>query len=110
MASIEDRWISRATGERTARYGKGLRYRVHYLDPGGCQRSRSFPDKQKRKADRFAVSVSADVERGTYLDPDAGKITLRKYAEDMWLPSQTFGESTRERVESRLRLHILPNE
>jgi hypothetical protein len=44
-----------------------------------------------------------------FIDPDAGKITLRKYAMEIWLPAQTFGASTRERVESRLRLHVLPD-
>lgn len=115
MASIEDRWLKaarQADGSirlvRTARHGNGKRYRVHYIDPDGRQRSRSFADGEKRKAEQFRVSVSADLARGAYLDPDAGKVTLRKYAEDIWLPAQTFGESTRERIEPRLRLHILP--
>jgi hypothetical protein len=34
-------------------------------------------------------------------------LTLEKFAHK-WLQSQTFDESTREAVESRLRVHILP--
>ena len=60
-------------------------------------------------ADRFKATVEADILRGVFIDPDAGKITLRKYALEIWLPAQTFGPSTRERVESRLRLHIIPD-
>jgi integrase len=115
MASVEDRWyrtVKKPDGttarEQSDRHGKGRRYRVHYTDPDGRQRSESFFDGEKRKADKFARDVSSDVDRGAYIDPDAGTITLRKYAEEIWFPAQTFGPSTRERVETRLRLHILP--
>lgn len=116
MASVEDRWYRSVrmpdgltSREQSDRYGKGMRYRVRYLDPDGHAHSQSFPDGQKRKADKFARDISSDVDRGTYVDPAAGSITLRKYAMEIWLPAQTFGPSTRERVESRLRLHILPD-
>jgi integrase len=116
MAFVEDRWyrtVRRPDGttarEQSARYGKGNRYRVRFLDPDGRERSQSFPDRQKRKADKFARDVSSDVDRGTYTDPAAGSITLRKYALETWLPAQTFGPSTRETIERQLRLHILPD-
>ena len=116
MAFVEDRWYrtfrkpdGTAVRMQSERYGKGNRYRVRYLDPDGRERSQSFPDGQKRKADKFARDVSSDVDRGTYTDPAAGSITLRKYAMEMWLPAQTFGPSTRETVERPLRLHILPD-
>ena len=111
MAFTEDRWVRTvrkpdgSTGrEQSERHGRGLRYRVRYLDPDGRERSRSFADGEKRKADRFARDVSTDVDRGAYVDPAAGSITLRKYAMEMWLPAQTFGPSTRETVERQLRL------
>lgn len=116
MASVEDRWYRNvrkpdgpAGREQSERHGKGLRYRVRYLDPDGHPHSRSFPDGQKRKADKFARDISSDVDRGTYIDPDAGSITLRKYVTEIWLPAQTFGPSTRETIERQLRLHILPD-
>jgi len=114
MASVEDRWyrtVKGPDGTKTSvqsdRYGTGRRYRVHYIDQDGRQRSESFHDGEKRKAEKFAREVSTDVARGVYTDPDAGNITLRRYAMDVWFPAQTFGPSTRERVETRLRLHIL---
>lgn len=110
MASIEDRWFYARPGPggeraRKPRHGTGKRWKVHYDDPEGRQRSESFASRAD--ASRFKTNVEADVLRGQYVDPEAGAITLRRYAEDIWFPMQTFSESTRERVESRLRLHIL---
>jgi len=73
----------------------------------GRQRSESF-DRQVDAA-RFKATAEADLLRGGFIDPDAGKITLRRYATEIWLPAQTFGPSTRETVERQVRLHILPD-
>lgn len=113
MASIEDRWYHARPGPdgkkmKKPRHGTGKRWKVHYTDPDGRQRGESF-DRQVDAA-RFKATVEADVLRGFYVDPAAGDITLRRYALDVWFPAQTFGHSTRERVESRLRLHILGDE
>src|SRR5205814_1925053 len=101
MAHVEDRW------KREGRHGTGKRWRVRYLDPDGKERSRSFD--RKADAERFKDTTAADVRRGTWMDPDAGKITLRKYAEG-WLAGQTQHQaSTRESVEQRLRVHVYPD-
>lgn len=81
------------------------RYDVSYREPDGRQRMKTF--RKRSDADRFKSTVEADVLRGTYLDPDAGRITFKKYAEE-WLKSQTFEPTTREQVESRLRVHVYP--
>ena len=112
MASIEDRWFSAKPGAdgkkaRKPRHGTGKRWKVHYTDPDGRQRSESFD--RRVDAERFKTTVEADILRGVFIDPDAGNITLRKYAMETWLPAQTFGPSTRETVERQLRLHILPD-
>ncbi len=112
ISHIEDRWFRTIAGpagkqvkEPRARNGSGRRWRVRYEDPDGNERSRSF-DK-KAEADAFKTEVDADLRRGTYHDPDAGRISVRKYAED-WLKDQAFDAVTREAVESRMRLHIYP--
>ncbi|MBM0239109.1 hypothetical protein JNW88_21805 [Micromonospora sp. ATA32] len=114
MAHVEDRWfrtVPRPDGKtervKTSLHGRGLRYRVRYIAPDGRERSKSFPDKEKRAAEAFLVSVESDKLRGTYIDPAAGKLTFRQYAEQ-WLAAQTFDESTREATERRLRRHIFP--
>jgi hypothetical protein len=48
--------------------------------------------------------MAADVLRGTYVDPQGGRVTFRQFA-DAWLEAQTFTATTREATELRLRLH-----
>jgi integrase len=52
--------------------------------------------------------VSADIVRGHYIDPDAGKVCFDDYAAQ-WLAAQTFEEGTVEMVELRFRLHVMPH-
>lgn len=94
MASIHKRMVDRSP-----------RYDVSYREPDGRQRRKTF--KRRADAERFVSTVEADVLRGTYLDPDAGRITFKRYADD-WLKSKTFEPTTREQVELRLRLHVYP--
>jgi len=51
--------------------------------------------------------LEAAKDLGTYVDVRAGRVTFEVFAEQ-WLKAQTFDESTREAVASRLRVHILP--
>lgn len=106
MAHIQDRWERTVDGERvrTARYGKGKRWQARYLDPDGSERCRDFA--RKADAERFLATITADVLRGAFVDPNAGKVTFADFAE-RWLEAQTFTESTREATELRLRLHAI---
>src|SRR4051812_22289846 len=62
----------------------------------------------KRDADAFLASTRADVERGTWLDPEAGKIKLSDYA-DRWLAERPdLRPRTKEQYEILLRRHIAP--
>lgn len=104
MAHLQDLWEKAVDGRRlrTDRHGTGSRWQARYDDPDGRERTRMFGRKQD--AERFLVTVSADVLRGAYVDPDAGKVTFTAFAE-RWLAAQTFTESSREATELRLRLH-----
>ncbi|MEV6980032.1 site-specific integrase [Sphaerisporangium sp. NPDC051017] len=86
-----------------ARYGKGKRWRVRYLDPGGEERNKSFA--KKVDADNFKNAVAADVLRGTYIDPDAGKITFKKLAEEI-IDTRTLDPRTRVVMRQRLSKHV----
>lgn len=115
MAHVEDRWYrvvkhpdGGTTRVKTELFGKGLRYRVRYIDPNGKERGKSFPDRQKRAAEDFMVDIESAKLRGTYLDPIAGRIAFAEYA-GKWLAQQTFDLSSREVVERRLRLYVLPH-
>ena len=87
--------------------GKGhtRRWQARHRDPSGVEKSRTFT--RKLDAQRWLDEVTADLVTGRYVDPRAGRVTLRTFAQ-RWLETQTFDESTREAVESRLRVHILP--
>lgn len=81
------------------------RWRARYRDPSGRERAKHFA--KKADAERWLALVTADVVRGTWVDPRAGRVTFRTFAEQ-WLAVQTFDESTREAVSTRLRVHVLP--
>ncbi|PRX90856.1 site-specific integrase [Allonocardiopsis opalescens] len=112
MAHIEDRWyreVRDADGkvhkEKKDRYGVGKRYRVRYYDLDGNEHNESF--EKLTPAKRFLAEVQADEARGVFNDPKAGDVSLRKYSAE-WLENQSFGRSSYEVVESRLRLHVWP--
>jgi integrase len=108
MAHVEDRWHKAGPDSkdiRVPRYGTGRRWRVRYLDPDGHERNRSFD--RRIDADRFRVQAEADVLRGTYRDPDAGKVTLRRYAGD-WAKNWHADSTRGEKIRSQLANHIIP--
>jgi integrase len=104
VAHVQDLWEKTVGGRRvrTDRYRRGSRWQARYHDPDGHERTRTFARKQD--AERFVVTVRADVLRGAYVDPAAGKVTFAEFAERC-LAAQTFDESSREATELRLRLH-----
>ena len=104
MAHVQDLWEKTVDGRRvrTVRHGKGSRWQARYHAPDGRERTRLFDRKQD--AERFLATITADVIRGAYVDPDGGKVTFADFAE-RWLAAQTFSESSREATEIRLRLH-----
>ncbi len=116
MAHIQDRWyreVPDAENPRrkiripTARHGVGMRYKVRYLTPSGEERSRAFPDGQLKAAKEWKVQREADLARGTYVDPRAGRVRLRDFATE-WLASLDVDESSRQNLEMRFRRRVLP--
>jgi integrase len=105
---IEDRWIKKkkdpVTGkrERTARYGKGKRYKVAGI-PG--VRDRSFDTLEDAKA--WLRRAATDEERGEFVDPRDGSITLADYIAMHWAPGRGGVPKTQDNQERRARLHII---
>ena len=73
MAHIRDRWERTIDGRRvrTARYGKGKRWQARYRDPDGRERNQDF--ERKQEAERFLAAMTADILRGSDVDPHAGE-------------------------------------
>lgn len=64
--------------------------------------------RTKREADAYLAGLRADIERGAWVDPDAGRVTLAVYS-SQWLKERpNLRPRTRELYEGELRLHILP--
>jgi integrase len=105
---IQDLWFSPGPDGKdrpTGRRGTGRRWKARYLDPDGRERSKAFA--RKVDAEKFLTTIGADLLRGTYLDPDAGKVTLRRYA-GTWAATRAWDASTRQTVEYRITKYILP--
>ena len=64
--------------------------------------------RTKRDAEAYLSTVRADMERGTWVNPAAGRVTLREYS-TRWLEQRPdLRPRTVELYESELWLHILP--
>ncbi|MGI8881041.1 MAG: hypothetical protein ACR2KJ_11165 [Jatrophihabitans sp.] len=95
MASVEKR-------ER----GGTVRWRAHYRDPAGKQRSKSFG--RRVDAERFLTTVEASKLTGSYVDPAAARLAVGAWAQ-RWLDGQAhLKPSTRERYAGILREHVTP--
>jgi len=99
MGHIEDRW------KRAGRKGTGRRWRARYTDPDGRERSKSFA--RKVDAERFLTEIEHSKIAGSYLDPDAGRVTLRSRI-PLWLDSLTCDATSRHFIAARVNKHIIP--
>ncbi|MFI2188581.1 hypothetical protein [Streptomyces sioyaensis] len=55
----------------------------------------------------FATKMENDKRENHYVDPNAGKVSVRRYAAD-WLGLKTMAAGTEESYERIMRLHVLP--
>lgn len=107
---IEDRWLTKkkdpVTGKRkrTARYGKGMRYKVAGI-PGVADRSFEILADAKT----WLSSSQTDSTRGTFIDPRDGNVTLQWYVEEKWWPTLRLPPGTKESMRPRVFKHILPH-
>lgn len=83
----------------------GFTYRARYEGPDGKERTRHF--KTKKEANRWLDERSAEIVTGTYVDPNAGNIPFKEYAEQ-WRHRQVHRASTASDYEVQLRLHAYP--
>lgn len=107
---IEDRWWTRrpdpATGKKrkTARYGKGMRWRVAGI-PG--VRDRSFAVLEDAKT--WRSTALTDSKRQEFIDPRQGSILFRDYVETIWWPARRDPVGTAGPMRSRIWNHLLPH-
>jgi hypothetical protein len=81
------------------------RYLVRYRDADKKEHVKTF-DK-KKDADAWLDNVTASLVRGDYIDPTAGRVALKVYAE-AWRVAQVHRPTTAAQVETNLRRHVYP--
>jgi integrase len=83
------------------------RYQAHYrVDRVWYNAPTTY--RTKRDADIFLAATRADIERGTWINPNAGKITLDDYAKKWLTERPNLRPRTQELYEILLRRHINP--
>ena len=102
--AVNDRWTNRDK-TRSPEYGCRERWQVRWRDDQGRQRKKSFA--LKAAAQSYDAEILKQLEAGTYVDPSAGQVTFRAFAED-WRKTRMHDQSTAERIESALRCHAYP--
>lgn len=128
--AVSDRWhvTSPAPGAEPCRCGKGRRqlypsashlsgdrWQVRWRDPAtGKQRARNFALREgtdaNRHADAFDRRIQGDILARVYVDPRAGEVTLKEYAEQLRKARKIPNEETAADLEGRLRLHVYEGE
>jgi integrase len=82
-------------------------WQARYTGPDGLPRKAPTTFERKRAAEQWLVETEAEMLRGEWLDPDAGKVTLGDYA-DRWIRERDLKPRTREEYERHIRLHVRP--
>lgn len=81
------------------------RWRARYRDQAGKQIAKHFD--RRMDAQRWLDEVTTSVVTGQYVDPKAGQVTFRAYAET-WRNAQVHRPSSAAHVETMLRRHAYP--
>jgi integrase len=82
------------------------RWQATHRGPDHKERTRTF--RLKVDAERWLDTNGADIARGAWIDPKAGKITFREYSKK-WLATKVdVSARTMINVEGRLKNHSLP--
>ncbi|GAA3531291.1 hypothetical protein GCM10022419_007990 [Nonomuraea rosea] len=84
----------------TAAHGKGMRWQVRWRDEAGKEQKLNFENKPA--AESKDAQIKASLDRGDYIDPKAGKVTLKVYGQ-RWRDTLTSPDpSTLMQIDSRL--------
>lgn len=110
--AVDDLWYLKKRDPETGkavpskRHGRGKRWRVRYTDPETGRKVEELFEK-KSDAEREDANQRADISRGRWIDPRAGQVKIREYAE-AWRAQQLHRDSTADKVEIAFRIHVNP--
>ncbi|SCL38377.1 Site-specific recombinase XerD [Micromonospora aurantiaca] len=80
-------------------------YRANWRDSANRQKTKTF--RTKKEANAYLAEVEGAINRGTYVDPHAGRMRFGEFV-TRWLAGRSVEVRTAERTESMLRAHLLP--
>ncbi|WP_258572573.1 tyrosine-type recombinase/integrase [Actinomadura parmotrematis] len=83
------------------------RFQARYLGPDNIDRPAPHTFATKRDAEQWLVLKEAEIKRGEWLDPDAGKVPFAVFA-DQWINDRVLKPRTEGLYRSLLRNHLLP--
>jgi integrase len=90
---------------RTTAVGE-VRYEVRLRGPDGRERSRTF--RTRKAAESYERELLAQRERGGWVDPRAGRVTLADWVSEWSTTLANLRPSSRRIYLDNLRLHVLP--
>ncbi|RIU38540.1 tyrosine-type recombinase/integrase [Mycobacteroides abscessus] len=110
-SGVEDRWTKTTRDAdgievkvRSAKYGKGSRWRARYVDARGQEQERLFA--RKVDAAKWLDDITATIVTGTYVAPGAGSVTVGAMHEQ-WLNMQAHvKDSTKAARASAWTVHV----
>jgi integrase len=84
------------------------RWQARYPGPDGLLRTASHTFERRRDAEVWLTHTEADMQRGDWIDPDAGRVPFGEYAE-AWINERPgLRLRTQELYRGLLRLHLMP--
>lgn len=83
------------------------RWQARYRGPDGLMRSAPETFGSKRDAEQWLTVIDAEILRGDWSDPLAGRVPLGEYGQ-RWIEEHRLGERTREEYDTLWRHHIGP--
>jgi integrase len=112
-AGIDDRWYKRVKGpdgvvrkEKSAMHGKVARWRVRWVDDSRKEHTKVFDRKPDAQA--FLNKLTADVQRGDYIDPRKSTETFGSVAETWFKTKGHRAPKTLAGYRSLLDIIVLP--
>jgi integrase len=85
---------------------RGQSWQATYRGPDGRERTRTFA--RKVDAETWAAEQTTAIAHRSWVDPLAGKVTLRSYADKWFATKADVAARTRINIETRLNRHIVP--
>lgn len=83
------------------------RYQARYPGPDGQMRSADQTFASTTDAERWLTLKEADIANNGWVDPEAGKVKFRQYAET-WVSDRVIKRRTEELYRGLLKNHLMP--